>query len=427
MGLINQALLILVIALAINLIPLLWKQSPPLNVDGYFHPDFKKVADLFREWFQVKGEDDGVAFALYHKGELVLDMWGGYADLESERPWHKDTISEAFSATKGLAAIVVAMMVEKGLLDYKKPVSHYWPEFAQNGKDNITVEMLVSHQGGLLLLDTPIHYRDLKDNVSRAEESLVNQKPVFPPGTAYGYHALTFGAYVDRLVAKADPKRRTIEQIFEDEIAKPFDIDFHMNTPKMESHRVARLRSQSLWTMIMIWILEPHRIWGFLRVVMNNSPYLKGAGSAIAGISKLEHHNNPDVREVTISSYSGTGTARGLAKLYGILANGGSTNGKQLLSRATIDKLSIPLVAGEEVLFKHKSIIFGPGTMLKNNSKAQYMFGHPGYGGQEGYGDLNTGLGIGFITNCINHEMAEHPLYIALKKAVFDTLDKKYN
>ncbi|KAL3870979.1 hypothetical protein ACJMK2_039004 [Sinanodonta woodiana] len=425
MGLIKQALLLLVISLAINFIPGLWRQRPPLNIDGYFHPDFKNVADVFREWFQVRGEDDGVAFTLYHKGELVLDMWGGYADLESERPWHKDTISEVFSATKGVAAIVVATMVEKGLLDYKKPVSHYWPEFAQNGKDNITVEMLVSHQGGLLLLDNPIYYRDLKDNITRVEESLVKQKPVFPPGSAHGYHALTFGVYVDRLVAKADSKRRTMEEIFQEDIAKPFDIDFYMNTPKPEYHRVARLHSPTLWATIKTWILEPQRIWNFLKMWINKNPYLNGAFSVISGINKVEGHNSPDVREVTVSSYSGTGSARGLAKLYGILANGGSTDGKQLLSKSTIEQLSIPAVSGQEVLFNIKGITFGLGTMLKNNTKGQYMFGHAGLGGQEGYGDLNTGLGIGFITNCISTEMAEHSLYVSLKKAIADTLDKK--
>ncbi|XP_053381567.1 beta-lactamase domain-containing protein 2-like [Mercenaria mercenaria] len=218
MGFVKQSVIFCILIILYTYTSTLLEPKLPVNVDGYVHPAFKRVADVFRENVELD-RNPGIAFAVYHRGELLVDMWGGDADLEAQIPWSRDTIALAYSVSKGVAAIVVAKMVEKGHLDYARPVAKYWPEFAQQEKGNITVEMLLSHQAGLVTLDEPIHVRDIKDNPEKVDKILARQKTSWLAGTNFGYHSLSSGPYVDTLVKKADPKGRDIVQIFKEDIA----------------------------------------------------------------------------------------------------------------------------------------------------------------------------------------------------------------
>ncbi|WAQ96287.1 LACT2-like protein [Mya arenaria] len=224
MGFIKVSVCVLVLALVYGCLQRLFTKPLPVVVDGYVHPAFQPVLEKFRENV-ASGREPGAAFAVYRNGQPLVDVWGGYADVEAARPWRQDTMTQGWSTTKGIAAIVVAVMVDRGWLDYKRPVHEYWPEFKQNGKKNITVEMLLTHQAGLPVLDTPISVLDIREEPERVEKILATQAPVWAPGTQFGYHAITFGPYIDTLVRKADPKRRRMEQIFREEIGEPLGAD----------------------------------------------------------------------------------------------------------------------------------------------------------------------------------------------------------
>jgi len=221
------------------------QNSLPLSFGGRVEPGFESVEKIFRENFENGFEAGGAAFAACYKGKMVVDLWGGYADSGAVRPWKEDTISIAFSTTKGVASLCIALLVDRGLLSYDDLVTKYWPEFGRHGKDKVTVKMLIGHEAGLAGIDEPITKDALKDwkLMSKVFE---NQVPNWPPGTSAGYHTVTHGFICDQLLRRVDPKHRSLGQFFKEEIAEPHSIDFHIGLPRDQHHRVARLTSFGL-------------------------------------------------------------------------------------------------------------------------------------------------------------------------------------
>lgn len=370
MGFVRSGIIVGCLIITYTYISSKFENKLPVNVDGYCHPAFKHVADVFRKNVE-SGKEPGGAFAVYHKGQLVIDMWGGYADVEAQRPWSRDTIALAYSATKGVAAIVVATMVEKGYLNYSRPVADYWPEFAQNEKGNITVEMLMSHQAGLPVLDETIHIRDIKENHQKVEEVLARPKTLWPAGTQTGYHPVTFGAYVDTLLRKADPRGRDIAEIFKEDIAGVFDLDMFMNTPKEQFHRAARMHQDSKLMVLLKAYMVPKYAKLFTNLILFPDSMLARSVRAVDEFSDIVYNlNNPDIREIPLSSVMGTGTARAFAKLYGVLGNGGEDEKHRLLSQEMITKLGTPLWSGIDVVVG-LPVNTGLGTQFAQNPKGQ--------------------------------------------------------
>ncbi|KAL8563710.1 hypothetical protein ACOMHN_050538 [Nucella lapillus] len=216
--------------------------SPPLPpvVEGFFLPEYRPVAELFRR--QVEdGSERGASLAVYQGGQPLVDLWGGYADPASRRPWRRDTVTMTWACTMGATALAVATLVDRGLLDYKAKIHQYWPEFAENGKDNITVKMLMVHQAGLFSLGghstTLLQY---KHEWHKVEQLMAAAAPDYPPGSRQVTHIVTFAMYVDALVRRVDPQRRNLTQYFDEEIAKPFGIDFYIGLPLEQYYRAAR-------------------------------------------------------------------------------------------------------------------------------------------------------------------------------------------
>lgn len=425
MNLTKVSLWVIFVLISYTYIQSWFDKKLPTIVDGYCHPAFKKVVDVFRDNFDSGKEPDGAAFAVYHQGEVVIDLWGGYADKEAERPWKKDTMTLAFSSSKGIGAIVVAYLVERGYLDYKDPVYKYWQEFAQKYKENITVEMLLSHQSGLVLLDSPLELRDLRDNPKKVEKVLAAQGTVWPAGSKFGYHAVTYGLYLDKLVEKVDPAGRSTEQVFLEDLAQPYDLDMFMNSPLEQWHRVARLHNTPRWKLLLEAMTSSRYfpILGYL--ILFPDSLLANVAKAIREYTmELSIFNNPELREITISSASVTATARGMAKLYGILGNSGTLKGKQLVSEKVIHKMQTPLVSGLDAVTQTPDVMFGPGTSIKKNPKGQVTFGHTGHGGQVGLADPSNQLGYAYLTNHITmYGMGDDPRYLDLEKALYECLD----
>src|SRR4051812_47832764 len=207
------------------------------QVEGTVEAGFEGVRDAFAKNFEDHGEV-GAAFALHVDAKLVVDLWGGMADPKTNRPYTEDTLQLVFSTTKGATAMCANLLAERGLLDVDAPVAQYWPEFAQNGKENIPVRMLLNHQAGLYTVDKAPAYADtLKwDPII---EALAAQKPLWEPGTQHGYHAVTYGWLVGEVVRRISG--RSIGQFFQEEIAAPLGIEFWIGLPKEQHDRVAPL------------------------------------------------------------------------------------------------------------------------------------------------------------------------------------------
>ena len=164
------------------------------------------------------------------RGEKVVDLWGGIRNKQTGEPWERDTMVLVYSATKGLAAMTLAIAHSRGWLDYEERVARYWPEFAQHGKERITVRQLLAHQAGLFAFDEPVD-RSVVADLDRLAVVLARQKPAWEPGTRQAYHAITLGFYEGELLRRVDPRHRSLGQFFQDEIATPLGEDVYIRLP----------------------------------------------------------------------------------------------------------------------------------------------------------------------------------------------------
>ena len=207
------------------------------TINGWTAPGFEGVRDVFQANFD-KGTEDGAAFAAYHRGQKVVDLWGGVADPTTGRQWDEDTMVLTYSTTKGATAMCANRLAEQGLLDVDAPVTQYWPEFGQSGKDAVTVGDLLAHRAGLPWIDGTMSF-DEAIAWDPVVEALARQSPAWEPGTDHGYHAVTFGYLVGEVVRRITG--RSLGTYFRDEIAGPLDADWYIGLPAAEEHRVARL------------------------------------------------------------------------------------------------------------------------------------------------------------------------------------------
>ena len=210
------------------------------QVHGHVSRGFEAVREAFAENFARRRELGGACCA-YHRGEKVVDLWGGIRNKQTGEPWEQDTMVIVYSATKGLAAMTLAIAHSRGWLDYEERVCAYWPEFAQQGKERITVRQLLAHQAGLFAFDEPVD-RSVVADLDRLAVVLARQKPAWEPGTRQAYHAITLGFYEGELLRRIDPQHRSLGQFFQDEIASPLGLDVYIRLPEeIPNSRLATL------------------------------------------------------------------------------------------------------------------------------------------------------------------------------------------
>ncbi|MGB0114334.1 MAG: serine hydrolase domain-containing protein [Ilumatobacteraceae bacterium] len=381
--------------------------SDAVEIHGTVADGFGAVADAFERNFTEHGEL-GAAFALYVNGEAKADLWGGVADKSTGRPWTDDTLQLVYSTTKGAAAICVARLVEAGALRYEDRVADHWPEFAANGKGNITVAQMMSHQGGLSHTEQQMTGEEILA-VTPVVEALAAQAPLWEPGTAHGYHALTYGWLAGELVRRVDG--RTIGRYFADEVAGPLGLDFWIGLPESEEPRVSRLENAPPPTdpeafALMMSIMGPGTP-GFMALTL---------GGAITGIEG--GFNSRAVHATEMPAANGITTARSLARMYA--ATIGDVDGTRLIGDAMVD-----VVRAEQVNGVDRSLTlptrFGMGFMLDGEFSMMLgpgSFGHAGAGGSLGYADPETGVGYGYVMNQMAGGLAGDPRTVALNEAV---------
>jgi CubicO group peptidase (beta-lactamase class C family) len=382
---------------------------------GWVAPGFEAVRVEFERNFAERDEI-GAAVAAYWCGEKVVDLWGGRRTPSGAEPWNEDTMVLVNSTTKGLAAMTIAVANARGWIDYDAPVAEYWPEFAHNGKAAITVRQVLSHEAGLVWIDEPLRFEDLRDldSVARA---LAKQKPAWEPGTRHGYHAMTIGLYMQELIRHVDPAHRTLGRFFHQEIAEPLGIEFYIGLPpEIPDERLARLRT-----------FTAMRAIGALRYTPPGYVLRVAWPWSLVRKSMLFAEVDPNDRawlEVEVPAGNGVGTARGIARAYSAFAEGGTELG---ITAETLASLMAPHDVErerDEVMGTPSWLSLGflkPGPRLVFGT-SQSAFGTPGAGGSFGFADPDSRLGFAYVMNNMDYYMFDDPREKALREAVHDSI-----
>lgn len=356
-----------------------------ITVHGDVDPRFARVRDAFAENFARSG-DVGAACCVFHRGRPVVDVWAGLADREHGRPWARDTLGLVFSTTKGMAALCVLRLVERGLLDLDAPIASYWPEFAANGKRTIPVRWALCHKAGLADVEGTFTLEQVLawDPVVAA---IAAQKPNWEPGTKHGYHARSYGWLTGELVRRVTGK--TLGRMFAEEIAAPLGLEFWIGLPEAEEPRVATL------------IPAPEPDDPAVREFLTSRTTL--LGRVLTGPCDLfrydERWNRRALHAAEMPSSNGIGTARAIARMYAAIAR--EIDGVRLLRPDTVALARSEQASGTDaVLGLHTR--FGVGFMLQPTlapAAGPTAFGHPGAGGSLGFTDPEAELGFGYVMN----------------------------
>ena len=393
-------------------------------VEGYAAPGFEPVADEFARNFRRRGEL-GAACSAWLGGEKVVDLWGGHRDRARTKPWEEDTLVVVYSTSKGLAATCIALAQSRGFIDYDERVSHYWPEFAQNGKAEVTVRQLLGHEAGLCAIAEPLDAQKLGD-LDAVAAAIAVERPAWEPGTRHGYHALSLGFYEGELIRRVDPARRSLGRFFAEEIAAPLGIEFYFGVPDdVPAERIAEIKAYRRPEVLLhMNAMPPGMVLGFAR---RSSLTARAFGNPpLRGPADL---NLPEYRAVEIPAGAGVGQPRAVARVYGELAAGGGELG---LHDATLAELAAParapsggsfdLVLRVETAF---SLGFLKPSRLFRFGSNDRAFGHTGAGGSFGFADPDSGLGFAYAPNRLGFHLRDDPREKPLRDAVLAAVEAR--
>ena len=390
-------------------------------LQGEVAPGFEEVASEFEKNFALR-EEVGAACAVYHEGRKVVDLWGGYQDREALTPWEEDTLVLVFSATKGISALTVALAHSRGLIDYDEKVASYWPEFAQNGKENITVRQLLSHQAGLCAIDEPLDAQVLAD-LDAVASILARQRPAWEPGTRHGYHSLSLGLYEGELIRRTDPQHRSLGRYFQEKIATPLGLEFYIGLPQsVPDSKVAAIEGFNPLQMLLHMNAMPV---GMVLGYMNPRSLTRRT----FGNPKLRSpadFNKPEYRRIELPAGNGIGQVRSMAKAYGVFAAGGhelSIDEDTLKAMAT-PPTSPSLGSRDEVLKTEMSYSLGfnrPSKAFRFGSGDE-SYGTIGAGGTFGFADQEARIGFAYAPNKMGFHIWDDPREKALRDAVYRCL-----
>lgn len=371
-------------------------------LDGRIHPDFRAVADVFSQLLP-RNQPGGAALCIYHRGERVLDIWGGTRDRDGT-PWSADTLALSFSTTKGIVATLLHILASRGQVDYDKPVAHYWPAFAQNGKQAITVRQLLCHESGLYgirhLVQDAAEMRDWPHMLSLLESAV----PAHTPGTRNGYHALTFGWLVGGLVEKISGK--PLAQVLREELTVPLQLDgCFIGVPDSELSRCAKLivpekkprdpsakPKEKKLNLVKEVIESGLRLTGF-------EPDSTLEAMVPRGMARFDW-NTSDTLQSCIPGAGGMFNARSLAKIYAALANDGEFSGVRILPPGAVKNISmIQNTSRGAVIPMPMRWRLGYHRVFTTGPRTPHAFGHFGYGGSGGWCDPSRELAVGYVVN----------------------------
>jgi len=370
-----------------------------MDSQGLCDPRFQAVRDELDRNFRERGEV-GAAVCVQVEGRTVVDLWGGLADRRSGRPWERDTLGVVWSCTKGAVALCAHILASRGLLDLDAPMARYWPEFAQAGKESITVRLVLTHQAGLPAVRQPLRRGGLFD-WSYVVPLLAAEAPFWEPGTRQGYHAFTFGHLIGEVIRRVSGK--DLDLFFREEVAGPLGLEFYLGLPETEEDRVApTIRADPT--------PAGETPWRFLTQMNADPGSLQALIVRNTGLSPGDQDSRP-AHAAVLPSQGGISNARGLAGLYAPLALGGAYKGVQFVDNDTLRAIAAVGSASAVDAVLLVGLRFGLGFLKSSDNRqaapgaqdsvilSESAFGHPGMGGSLGFADPDAQLAFGYTMN----------------------------
>ena len=370
---------------------------------GFVAPGFERVRDAFAE--QLASEELGASFAAIRDGVVVADLWGGWADRAQTRPWTHTTIAPVYSTTKGVSALVLAYLHDKTPF-YDLPLAEIWPEFGAHGKDRVTIRQTLAHQAGVPGFLQPID-PDLWLDPPACAAAIAALEPLWPPGSASGYHPMTWGyiaGEVARRVTALNGEERSLGTILREDICTPLGVDFQIGTPESEHARAVEMK-------------KPTRGGDFGEITPpRKAAFFSKWAAPVRGSTQW--------RKVEIPSVNGHATALGVARLYEAYATGGVINGSRVVSQEAFDALTTRVWFGDDLVLPFKvdwraGIIGNSNRYYGPNPEA---FGHSGNGGSMGFGNPVAGVSAGYVMNKQSHHIMGDPRSLKLIDALYSCL-----
>ena len=400
------------------------------DVHGHVAERFARVGERFSNHFETAGEV-GASLCIWYQGEQVVDLWGGRrAEERNSADWDAETLVNVFSVTKGLVATVCLWLEDQGMLDLNAPIAEVWPEFTARDKGKVTWSQVLNHTSGVVAIDEPISLKDL-EAWTPVERALEVQAPLWEPGTAQGYHAVTFG-----LILRAAVQRltgRSVGDLLASEIAGPLGADVYVGLPEALDGRVATLvppRGLGAVKAIAKPLLKGGSMESqFVRNVFlrPNSPGARAVRNPrVLGGKKLANYNLPRVRRMQLPWANGHATARGLARVYQALVQGGELDGSKILSPATCRRPAKFQTWSELDLTMRKPMGFSQGFLKEQPtlfSPSPGWFGHTGTGGSLGYADPDEGIAFAYVMNKLRPQVRS-PTALALSRELYACIGK---
>jgi CubicO group peptidase (beta-lactamase class C family) len=385
-----------------------------------------RLKPLFQENFEKFGEL-GAAVSVWQNGNELLELHGGFRDARREQPWSEETIVLIWSATKGLGSACLLHVLQEHKIDIERRVGEFWPEFAQAGKEKVTLAELVSHQAGLAALDQKVDALDYAAVISALEE----QEPNWPPGTAHGYHARTFGFLIDELVRRI--AGATLAEYWQKTFAEPLGLDLWIGLPANENARVATIYAPK--------VSKGPAPQQFYLDVATKGTFANKVFNSPAGLQAVSAMNKPEIRALPLVSFGGIGSANALAKFYAMLANGGRMDDRQFFSEKTINWMTTTLTDRVDRVFQmptafsagfmkgsEKSVrrIFGRSTRhretpvrLGPTARQASSFGHPGAGGSHAFADPENKISFAYVMNQMEQSVLPNEKSLRLVDAIY--------
>jgi CubicO group peptidase (beta-lactamase class C family) len=350
-----------------------------VEISGFAPPRFSKVKDAFAANFE-EGLELGARFTLVEAGEVVLDLWAGFADRKQTKPFDTKTLAPIFSTGKAIAALLIARLVDQGKLDYAQTVASVWPEFGEAGKAAITIEQVMSHQEGLSGFPEPMDPAEWFDWDAICAR-LAAMAPLWPPGTASGYHPITFGYLAGEIFRRVEG--RTMGTALAEEFRSPFGLDLWIGLPDTEFGRVCEVQ-------------RPAALPDFGHINEATKAAFLVPWAQPGGRSSAEW------RRMEIPSANAHATAEGLARLMGALANDGWLDGDDILSPALVAEMARERIRGQDLVLPYV-MSWGAGVMRNETEHpwgpANASFGHSGWGGSCAFADPETKLAGAYVMN----------------------------
>ena len=376
--------------------------SSAATVAGWTAPGWEGVRDVFEANF-AKGLEVGAGFSCYHRGAKTVDLWGGVADVETGSPWEEDTLMLVFSTTKGATAICANRLVQQGLLDPDAPVAEYWPAFGRNGKDEITVAHILSHQAGLAWVDGSMTAEEAL-SWEPVIEALENQHPAWEPGTRHGYHATTYGWLVGEVIRRV--AGTSVGAYFAEQVAGPLDLDFWIGLPESQESRVGRLisfipPSVSMDTLAAEAAGEPDPVIEMFKAFLGpETPLGKALFAPGFALADADIWNSRAMRAAEVPAANGVTDARSIARMYAACV--GEVDGVRLLTPSQVTEATRQRTEGPNFVLLDMDVQFGLGFMVHSSMMpigSPQSFGHFGAGGSVGWADPDAELAFGYVMN----------------------------